>query len=183
VCPYCSRVQQESIRADRVELVWLSPDWIESLLEGERDDLVFEVPEDWPNEHDRRFLTFRLRQAREEPERARWYVYAIVLGGRMIGNIGFHGPPGSNARKDPEAVEIGYRVFESYQRQGYATEAVRALIGWTREQGVERIIASVGPENEPSLAIVRRLGFREVGRHWDDEDGEELEFVLEAHQG
>jgi hypothetical protein len=25
---------------------------------------------------------------------------------------------------------------------------------------------------------VRRLGFVEVGRHWDDEDGEELEFLL-----
>ena len=107
-----------------------------------------------------------------------WYVYAIVLEGRMIGHIGFHGPPGSNARKDPEAVEIGYTVFSDFRRKGYATEAVRALIGWTREQGVERIIASIEPDNAPSLALVRRFGFREVGRHWDDEDGEELEFEL-----
>jgi RimJ/RimL family protein N-acetyltransferase len=32
--------------------------------------------------------------------------------------------------------------------------------------------------NEPSLAIARRFGFVEIGRHWDDEDGEELEFEL-----
>src|SRR5206468_1410352 len=121
---------------------------------------------------------FRLRQAREDSARADWYVYAIVLDGLMIGHIGFHGPPGSNARKDPEAVEIGYTVFPEHRRKGYATQAVHALVDWTRAQGVERIIASVGPENEPSLAIVRRLGFREVGRHWDDEDGEEIEFEL-----
>jgi len=167
-----------TIRAERLELKPFSPDDVDAILEERRDGLGFEVPQDWPNEHDRRFLAFRLRQAREQPERARWYVYAIVLEGRMIGHIGFHGPPGSNARKDPEAVEIGYTVFPDFRRQGYATEAVRALIGWTREQGVERIIASVGPANEPSLALVRRLGFREVGRHWDDEDGEEIEFEL-----
>jgi RimJ/RimL family protein N-acetyltransferase len=167
----------DSIGAERLELRRFSPDDVAAILEDDKD-LGFAVPEDWPNEHDRRFLAFRLRQAREDPARADWYVYAIVLDGRMIGHIGFHGPPGSNARKDPEAVEIGYTVFPEYRRQGYATEAVRALADWTRKQGVERIIASIGPQNEPSLAIVRRLGFREVGRHWDDEDGEELEYEL-----
>ena len=55
---------------------------------------------------------------------------------------------------------------------------MRALIAAAETQGVRRFVASVGPENEPSLAIVRRLGFVEVGRHWDDQDGEELEFEL-----
>jgi [ribosomal protein S5]-alanine N-acetyltransferase len=171
-------VQPDSIRAEPLELKPFSPDDVDAILHNRSDGLGFEVPEEWPDEHDRRFLAFRLRQAREDPARARWYVYAIVLDGRMIGHIGFHGPPGSNARKDPQAVEIGYTVFPEHRRQGYATEAVRALVDWTREQGIERVIASIGPENEPSLAIVRRLGFREVGRHWDDEDGEELEFEL-----
>jgi [ribosomal protein S5]-alanine N-acetyltransferase len=172
-------VEQQSIPAERLELRRLSPDDIAAILEERRGELGFALPDDWPNEHDRRFLTFRLRQAREDPSRADWFVYAIVRGDAMIGHIGFHGPPGSNARKDPTAVEIGYTVFHPHRREGYATEAVRALLDWTREQGVERIIASVGPQNEPSLAIIRRLGFREVGRHWDDEDGEELEFELE----
>ena len=54
------------------------------------------------------------------------------------------------------------------------------LLDWARAEGIHRFVASVGPGNEPSLAIVRRLGFVEVGRHWDDEDGEELEFELSA---
>ena len=36
---------------------------------------------------------------------------------------------------------------------------------------------------EPSNAIVGRLGFEQTGRHWDDEDGEELEFELRIATG
>jgi RimJ/RimL family protein N-acetyltransferase len=171
-------VQRDSIATGRLELRSFTPADFDAILHGDRNGLEFELPDGWPDEHDSRFLAFRLRQAREDPDRARWYVFAIVLGGRMIGHIGFHGPPGSNARKDPRAVEIGYTVFPEFRRRGYASEAVRALVDWSWSRGAERILASVGPRNEPSLAIVRRLGFREVGRHWDDEDGEELEFEL-----
>jgi len=170
----------DPIVSERLELVWLSPGLIETLLDGRRDELPFTVPDDWPDEHDRRFLAFRLRQTSDDPSRAPWLVRAIVLpeSREMIGHIGFHGPPGINARREPEAVEVGYTVFPAHRRQGYAGEAVHALLAWAREQGVDHFIASVAPHNEPSLRLVRRLGLVEVGRHWDDEDGEELEFEL-----
>jgi ribosomal-protein-alanine N-acetyltransferase len=61
---------------------------------------------------------------------------------------------------------------------------VRALIDWaSSEQGIQRFIASISPENEPSLALARRLGFKHIGRHWDEEDGEELEFELRISDG
>jgi ribosomal-protein-alanine N-acetyltransferase len=169
-----------TIVTDRLDLVWLSPDAIEALLDSRRDELPFAVPDDWPDEHDRRFLAFRLRQSGDEPARAPWLVRAIVLRdeARMIGHIGFHGPPGTNARRDAKAVEVGYTVFPAHRRQGYATEAVRALLAWAEEEGTRRFIASVAPDNEPSLRLVRRLGFEEIGSHWDEEDGEELEFEL-----
>ena len=97
---------------------------------------------------------------------------------QLIGHVGFHGPPGINSLRAPDAVEVGYTIFPEHRRNGYASEAVEALLEWARAQGIHRFVASVGPENEPSLKIVRRLGFVEVGRHWDDEDGEELEFEL-----
>jgi RimJ/RimL family protein N-acetyltransferase len=170
----------ETIATERLDLVWLSPELIEALLDDRRDALDFAVPGDWPDPHDRRFLAFRLRQTSDDPGRAPWLVRAIVLRDedRMIGHIGFHGPPGVNARREPRAVEVGYTIFPEHRRQGYATEAVRGLLGWARSQGIDHFVASVGPKNEPSLALVRRLGFVEVGRHWDDEDGEELEFEL-----
>ena len=169
------------IRTDRLELVPLDAGQMEALLDG--GSLPFAVPADWPDEHDARFLRLRIGQLQEQPERLAWPVCAIVREGEMVGHIGFHGPPGINARRAPDAVEVGYTVFPEHRRQGIATEAVRALLEHTYAQGVGRVIASVSPENEPSLALVRRLGFVEVGRHWDDEDGEELEFELVSPPG
>ena len=170
----------ETIATERLELVWFSPQLVEAVLDGRREELGFDPPADWPNEHDRRFLAFRLRQMHDEPTRAPWLVRGIVLpeSRELIGHVGFHGPPGINSLQAADAVEVGYTVFPAHRRQGYATEAVVGLLGWARTQGIDRFVASVGPGNEPSLKLVRGLGFVEVGRHWDDEDGEELEFEL-----
>jgi len=170
----------ETIETERLELVWLSPQLVEAILDGRHDELGFTVPDDWPDAHDRRFLAFRLRQMGGDTALGRWLVRGIVLPEtrELIGHVGFHGPPGINSLKAPDAVEVGYTVFPEHRRKGYATEAVVALLDWARGEGIHRFVASVGPGNEPSLAIVRRLGFVEVGRHWDDEDGEELEFEL-----
>ena len=105
----------EVIQSNRLDLVWLSPEFIEALLAGgpavAEEIGGFALPADWPNDHDARFLAFRLKQAREDPTQSPWLVRAIVLRGperSMIGHIGFHGGPGRNARKAPDAVEVGY---------------------------------------------------------------------------
>jgi ribosomal-protein-alanine N-acetyltransferase len=176
----------DAIRSERLELVSMSPDFVDALLaerRGEAESIAaLKLPDDWPDAHDRGFLKFRLRQMRERPETQEWFVYAVVLpdGERaMIGHAGFHGPPGVNAIKAADAVEIGYTIFAPYRRRGYASEAVQALLAWaSSEHEIGHFVASIAPGNEPSLAIVRRLGFAQTGRHWDDEDGEELEFQL-----
>jgi RimJ/RimL family protein N-acetyltransferase len=181
----------DSIRSERLELVSISPEFIDALLAERRGEAESEatltLPEGWPDAHDLGFLNFRLRQMRERPEIQEWFVYAVVLpeGERpMIGHAGFHGPPGVNAVKAADAVEIGYSVFEAYRRRGYATEVVRALINWaSSEHGIQHFVASISPENDPSLALVSRLGFKHTGQHWDEEDGEELEFELQISDG
>jgi RimJ/RimL family protein N-acetyltransferase len=181
-------VDPEPIHAERVELVSMSAAFIDALLEGRRADAEalagFAVPDGWPDEHDARFLRLRAEQMRRDPASREWLVRAVLLRGAarpMIGHAGFHGPPGINGLSRADAVEVGYTIFEPYRGRGYAAEAAGALIEWARsERRVNRFIASVAPENVPSLALVRRLGFAETGRQWDDEDGEELVFELEA---
>jgi GNAT superfamily N-acetyltransferase len=94
---------------------------------------------------------------------------------RIIGTCGFHAPPGPDGR-----VEVGYRVEPGYRRQGVATEVVHALFDWALTNGVDRFRASVSPGNVPSLAIIRGLGFTQVGVQIDDIDGEELVFDLDG---
>jgi RimJ/RimL family protein N-acetyltransferase len=140
------------------------------------------VPADWPDRHDERFLRLRLGQLRAHPDLQDWSVRGIVLAEdeALAGHIGFHGPPGVNALRRGDGVEVGYSVFPPYRRRGLATEAVRGLIAWAREaHGIRVFVASVSPENEASLGVVGKLGFVHVGEHWDEEDGLEHEFLLE----
>lgn len=125
------------------------------------------------------FLHFRLAQLAVDPTIRQWLARAMVLTDpdgtrRVIGTIGFHGPP-----DDQRRLEIGYSVHERYRRHGFAREAVRAMFDWAaEEQGVTRFIASVSPTNDASLALVKAFGFVQTGEQMDEVDG--LELVLEA---
>ena len=175
------------IRAKRVELVSMTPSAIHALLDDRREEAAAELrlvlPDGWPDDHDASFLRLRLGQMRARPEIQEWAVRALTFLGQarpFAGHLGFHGPPGVNALRRDDAVELGYMVMPAYRRQGYATEAVLAMIDWAhRERGVGVFVASISPANEPSLALVRRLGFVHVGEHWDEEDGLEHEYLLE----
>jgi [ribosomal protein S5]-alanine N-acetyltransferase len=174
------------ISSERLELILLSPQAVEALLEGRRADAEREldarIPETWPDEHDARFLRYRQRQLERAPQAEPWLVRAVILRDpvrTMVGHAGFHGQPGVNGKQDPEAVELGYTIFEPHRGHGYATEAARALMDWAAaEKGIRRFIASVAPTNAPSLAIVKKLGFVQTGEQWDEEDGLELVFEL-----
>lgn len=161
----------------------MTPAFIACVLARRREEaqaeLGAELPDDWPSEGEERFLGLRLRQMREDERFQTWCPHAIVLGGQMIGHAGYHGPPGVNANDDPEAVEFGYRIFEPYRGRGYATEAARRLIELAEARaGIRRFVLSVAPDNDPSLAIVRKLGFVQTGQREDKEDGPELVFEL-----
>jgi [ribosomal protein S5]-alanine N-acetyltransferase len=166
------------IRTPRLDLVSLSPEVIEAVLGGRLDRaaelLGAEVTPEWAAEA-RRTLGYRRRQLAEDPSLQPWLLRAMVARAPArvaLGRIGFHGAPDAGG-----AVEVGYAVLPGYRRRGYAEEAVRALFDWARREGrVGRFVASVGPRNAPSLGLVRKLGFRQTGVRWDEEDGEELVF-------
>ena len=137
------------------------------------------VPADMPDQLDD-FLQFRISDLSLDPQAQPWLGRAIVLteaGGtrRIVGSCGFHAPPGDEGR-----VEVGYSVEPEYRRQGVATEVVHALFDWAQANGVDRFRASAAPGNIPSLAIIRGLGFQQVGVQIDDIDGEELVFELDG---
>jgi len=176
-----------AIVAPRLELVSMSPGFVGALLDGDRDRAAtligFELPEDWPDDNTQGFLRMRHGQMQREPETQQWLGRALVLrgSGTMVGYAGFHGPPGSNALEKGDAVELGYTVFPAFRGRGYATEAAQALMRWAREEhGITAFVASVSPGNEPSLAVVRKLGFVHVGERMDDVDGLELVFELRS---
>jgi RimJ/RimL family protein N-acetyltransferase len=129
------------------------------------------------------FARLRLEQMQRDPSLQEWLVRAVVLrdGREVVGHAGFHGRPGKNSKCDPEAAEVGYTILPTHRGQGLATETAQALVRWANEKHqVPRFILSIAPDNAPSLAVARKLGFVQTGEVWDDEDGVELVFELET---
>lgn len=62
------------------------------------------------------------------------------------------------------SAEVGYSVIREYRGRGIASEAVRGLVeeAFTRVQ-LRRVRAYCVPENEPSKAVLTRVGFETDG--------------------
>ena len=162
----------------------MTPAFIEAVLADRREEASFELsielPDEFPRPGERRFLEYRLRQMREDARVEIWCPSVVVLDGRMIGHAGYHGPPGANSTQNPDAVEFGYTIYPEWRGKGYATQAAITLMDLAEARaGIRHFVLSVSPENDPSLAIVRKLGFVKTGEHMDEEDGLEHVFELQ----
>jgi len=74
----------------------------------------------------------------------------------LIGDMGLH------FLEDGAQMEIGYTLAPVYQGQGYASEAVKAVIDYLfLVSKKHRITASVDPENRKSINLLKKLGFRQ----------------------
>ena len=77
--------------------------------------------------------------------------------GKLIGNIYL-------AEQEFDTWELGYVFNKNFQRMGYATEAVKALLDDIfHDKNARRIVAMCNPLNEPSWKLLERLGFRKEG--------------------
>ncbi len=94
--------------------------------------------------------------------------YGICLkdSGRVIGYIGV---------KPGEPWDLGYGLRPEFWRQGYVSEAARAVIGLMREQGLPYVTATHDVENPASGRVMRAAGmeykytyheFWEAGDRW-----------------
>jgi len=170
------------VSSDRLDLVPMSLELMEALsradLDSARRMVGYRIPADWPKVMES-VLRFRIPVARAQHESLPLLLRAMVLRADpevAVGRLGFHGPV-----DDEGMLEIGYEVFPAYRRQGYAREAVVAMLRWAQgDPAVLRFRASVGPENLASRNLVTGLGFIEVGTQWNEEDGEETLFERPA---
>lgn len=68
------------------------------------------------------------------------------------------------ARGGFQSAYLGYFVGEPYSARGYMTEAIRLMLWYAFERlRLHRVEANVQPQNSPSLALVKRAGFKREG--------------------
>lgn len=123
-----------AVKSRRLELRSMGASVLVALLAGERARaariLDCEIPADLPLQD--MPLAMRFDQLRRDPSVQPWLLRAMVdrSSGTMVGYIGFHSPPHPESLETsvPDVVELGYTVHAPFRRQGYATEAVLALM-------------------------------------------------------
>lgn len=96
-----------------------------------------------------------------DPRAAGWFQYAIApreAQDVLIGDIGVL------LHENRMQAEIGFTLDRRYQGRGYATEAVRAMLGYLfGELKLRRVSAECDARNARSARLLERVGFRREG--------------------
>jgi RimJ/RimL family protein N-acetyltransferase len=88
-----------------------------------------------------------------------WLQLAIVSrdNNAVIGDCGIRFPD-----NDPHQAELGITLKPSHQRQGFASEALSAVLAYVFESlRKHRVFTSIDPRNLASIALVSRIGMRQ----------------------
>jgi len=97
-----------------------------------------------------------IRESRKDLFWLSFWMIALKESCTIIGSIGFKGAP-----TDAGSVEIGYGVNPKYERNGYATEAARAMVFWAFHQSnVIEVIAEVDKDNLASQRVLQKNGLQ-----------------------
>jgi RimJ/RimL family protein N-acetyltransferase len=90
-----------------------------------------------------------------------WFQFAIELKetASLIGDCAL------KVEQDGRQAEIGFTLAREHQGKGYAAEAVSRLLDYAfGDLGLHRVVAITDQENEPSWALLERLGMRREGK-------------------
>lgn len=103
-------------------------------------------------------LVARMQQRFAERRTIRWAI-ARKTDDHVLGTCGF-----GEWKQHFHCAAVGYELGQAYWRQGIMTEVLTAVLpfGFTQMQ-LNRIEAYVMTGNEPSMTLLRKLGFQKEG--------------------
>ncbi|MFF4172618.1 GNAT family N-acetyltransferase [Streptomyces sp. NPDC001744] len=113
--------------------------------------------EGYPQDGDVRACTGFLRgvAGRGDPGVFRPYEIRLRDTGAAVGGIGFHGPP-----DEVGVVTVGYGLVPGARGEGYASEALRALLETARLAGVAGVKGDADLDNPASHRVMEAAGMR-----------------------
>jgi RimJ/RimL family protein N-acetyltransferase len=160
----------EPLRTERLELIPATLELADADLHNRMEfihQLKACVLDSWPpplnDENSMKYTRDYLRANPEAVGWAAWYFVAKKHKPVVVGQGGFKGVPAAGA------VEIGYSLLPVFQKQGYALEAVAALLEWAfRHEEVDRVVAETLPELAPSIRLLEKSGFTNIGKGSED---------------
>ncbi|MBR5922947.1 MAG: GNAT family N-acetyltransferase, partial [Clostridia bacterium] len=136
------------LNTERLIIYTASRDEMQEIIDSQADDIL------------KAAYCEMLQGALDHPDRWEWYAIWIIerKDGSRVGDLCFKG------LNDDGSVEIGYGIYNEYQGNGYATEAVDMLVSWALSQpAVTRVEAETEPDNKASQRVLQKCGFLPTG--------------------
>ena len=132
------------VETNRLKIYATSQEMMESFIKAQTVDVL------------KAAYTEMLNGCLEHPDQWEWYaIWMIELkDGAHIGELCFKGLSADGV------AEIGYGINEEYQSNGYATEAVRAVLEWAfTYPEVTAVEAETDSDNTASKRVLEKCGF------------------------
>lgn len=93
---------------------------------------------------------------------------------QLLGTCGFKGSPDTEG-----VIEIGYEIDARYREMGLATEAARGLIDFAfQHDTVQAVMAHTLAYENPSVSVLKKLGFQFKKALNDPDDGDIWQWAL-----
>lgn len=144
-------------RAPRVYLDAPAARVRDEFLHAVRRSVALHRPWVWPPSTAAAYTRFVARSG--DPAR-RFFLVRERVSAELVGVVNLSEIVLGNLR----SAYLGYYGFEPFSRRGYMSEAVSLVLDVAfRTLRLHRVEANVQPSNVRSLALLRRLGFREEG--------------------
>jgi [ribosomal protein S5]-alanine N-acetyltransferase len=166
----------EDVSSVRLDLVAMSPGSLRCQAEDALDMrsrlgaiLRCKVPDGWPHENwEPHVYEYLLNLIATDAESMGWCRYILLRGDdgerRLIGTFGSGLP-----KAETGEAEIGYGLLPEYQRQGYAAEAVMAMLPWLRSRRpVKAFVAQTFPHLYGSIRVMEKCGMVYAGPGFEE---------------
>lgn len=91
----------------------------------------------------------------------KYFSFGIMLGDKLIGEIGFSYGCGKCGRCVPGEAALGYIIHPNFQNCDYETEAIKAIIEYCfSELGAKIIKNAVDIKNLAEIRVIESFGFQ-----------------------
>jgi ribosomal-protein-alanine N-acetyltransferase len=167
-------VPPPDIDAPRLTLHPIDVEAARALLDGRAPAGII-LADDYPSEFSIEVMDLVAGPRAEGVEQFGPFFVVRKSDGAAIGEIG----AALTVADDRATAQIGYSLVPSSWGQGYATEALRALVDELLAGGqVRRVFGETMVDHHASRRVMEKAGMRESGRRQAEEAGRTVELVV-----